>query len=136
MAEIGRIDIATECSLLSSHLSYPREGHFKCALHMMSYLKWKHKCQLFFDPTYPDIDFDTFNDGAEPKKFYGDVTEAITPNATYPIEKAVDIRMWVDSEHAGDKMTRRSRTGYFIFLNTALINWLSKKQATIEGSVF
>ena len=33
-------------------------------------------------------------------------------------------------------MTRKLRTGYFIFLNTALINWLSKKQATIEGSVF
>ena len=33
-------------------------------------------------------------------------------------------------------MTRRLRTGYFIFLNTALINWLSKNQATIEGSVF
>ena len=33
-------------------------------------------------------------------------------------------------------MTRRLRTGYFIFLNTALINWLSKKQATIQGSVF
>ena len=44
--------------------------------------------------------------------------------------------MWVDSDHSGDKMTRRSRTGYFIFLNTALIDWLSKKQATIEGSVF
>ena len=44
--------------------------------------------------------------------------------------------MWVDSDHAGDKITRRSRTGYFIFLNTALINWLGKKQATIEGSVF
>ena len=33
-------------------------------------------------------------------------------------------------------MTRRSRTGYFIFFNTALINWLSKTQATSEGSVF
>ena len=44
--------------------------------------------------------------------------------------------LWVDSDHAGDKVTRRSRTGYFIFLNTTLINWLNKKQATIEGSVF
>ena len=44
--------------------------------------------------------------------------------------------MWVDSDHAGDKTTRRSRTGYLIFMNTALIDWLSKKQATIESSVF
>ena len=33
-------------------------------------------------------------------------------------------------------MTRQSCTGCFIFLNTARIDWLSKKQATIEGSVF
>ena len=33
-------------------------------------------------------------------------------------------------------MTRLSPTGYFIFLNTALIDWLIKKQANIEGSVF
>ena len=44
--------------------------------------------------------------------------------------------MWVDSDHARDKVTRRLRTEYFIFLNTSLINWLSKKQAAIEGSVF
>ena len=67
---------------------------------------------------------------------YGDVTEAIPPNATDQRGKYVDLRMWVDSDHAGYKITRRSRTGYFIFLNTALIDWLSKKQATIEGSVF
>ena len=28
MVEIGIIYIATECSLLSSHLAYPRKGHF------------------------------------------------------------------------------------------------------------
>ena len=104
--------------------------------HMMGYLKWKHNSRLFFDPTYLDIDFDAFNDGAEWKEFYGDVTEAISPNAPDPRVKYADLRMWVDSDHAGYKMTRRSRTGYFIFLNTALINWLSKKQATIEGSLF
>ena len=64
------------------------------------------------------------------------MTKAIPPNAPDPIGKSVDLRMWVDSDHAGEKVTRRSRTGYFIFLNTALINWLSKKQPTIEGSVF
>ena len=35
MVEMGRIDIATECLQLSSHLAYPREGHFESALHMM-----------------------------------------------------------------------------------------------------
>ena len=104
--------------------------------HMMGYLKWKHNSRLFFDSMYPDIDFDTFNDGAEWKTFYGDVTEAIPPNAPDPRGKSVDLRMWVDSDHSGDKVTRRSLTGYFILLNTALINWLSKKQATIETSVF
>ena len=33
-------------------------------------------------------------------------------------------------------MTWRSCTGYFIFLNTVLIDWLRKKQATVEESVF
>ena len=98
---------------------------------MMGYLKWKHNSQLFFDPTYPDIDFDTFNDEAEWKTLYGDVNEAIPPNAPDPRGNSVDLRMGVDSDHSGDKRTRRSRTGYFIFLNTALIDWLSKKQATI-----
>jgi hypothetical protein len=41
-----------------------------------------------------------------------------------------------DSDHAGDKRSRRSRTGFLIFCNMALIDWVSKKQATIETSVF
>ena len=64
------------------------------------------------------------------------MTKDIPPHAPDPRVKSVDLRMWVDSDHAGDKVTRRSHTGYFIFLNNALIRWLSKKQATIEGSVF
>ena len=44
--------------------------------------------------------------------------------------------MFVDSDHAGNKATRRSRTGFMIFMNMALIGWVSKKQATIEGAVF
>jgi hypothetical protein len=44
--------------------------------------------------------------------------------------------MMVNSDHAGDKTTQQSRTGFLIFLNMLLINWLSQKQPTIESSVF
>jgi hypothetical protein len=56
MVELGRIDIATEVSLLSSHLAYPCEGHLETALHIMSYLSQKHNTRLIFDPTYPKTD--------------------------------------------------------------------------------
>jgi hypothetical protein len=38
--------------------------------------------------------------------------------------------------HADDKLTRQSRSGYFIFVNMAPVAWLSKKQAKIESSMF
>ena len=136
MVELGRIDIATELSILSSYLAYPREGHFDAALHCMAYLRDKHNSRLFFDPTYPELDLDSFNDGAAWKDFYGEISEAIPPNAPEPRGKPIDLRMYCDSDHAGDKETRRSRTGYMIFMNLALIAWLSKKQPTVESSVF
>ncbi len=53
-----------------------------------------------------------------------------------PLGKDLDVRMMCDSDHAGDKRTRRLHTGFLIFCNMALIDWVSKKQATIETSVF
>jgi hypothetical protein len=135
MVELGRNDIVTEVSLLSSHLAYPCEGHLKTALHMMSYLSHKHNTQLIFDPTCPKIDmgqFPQFNW----TKFYGDVDEAIPMNMPEPLGKDVDLCMMCDSDHAGDKRTRRSCTGFLIFCNMALIDLVSKKQATIGTSVF
>jgi len=136
MVELGRVDIATECSLLLSHLAYPREGYFECTLNMMGYLKFKHNSCLYFDPPYQEIYFDSFNNGTEWREFYGDITEPIPDNVPDRRDRPVDLCMWVDSDHTGDKEARRSRTGFFIFVNTALINWLSKKQSTIEGSIF
>jgi len=135
MVEIGRVDIATEVSLLSSHLAYPRIGHLLTALHVMGYLKLKHNTRLVFDPTYPEIDMTMFPK-QDWKQFYGDVAEAIPDNMPRPLGKPVDIRMWVDSDHAGEKRTRRSRTGFFIYINMACIDWVSKRQSTIETSVF
>jgi hypothetical protein len=53
-----------------------------------------------------------------------------------PLGKDVDLRMMVDRDHAGDKQIRQSRTGFLIFCNMVLIDWVFKKQPTIETSVF
>jgi hypothetical protein len=50
--------------------------------------------------------------------------------------KEVDLRLFVDSDHAGEQFTRRSRTGFFIYLNMAPIVWFSKRQPTVESSIF
>jgi hypothetical protein len=69
-------------------------------------------------------------------KFYGDVEEAIPVDMPESLGKDVDVRIMCDSDHAGKKRTRHSCTGFFTFCNMALIDWVSKKQATIETSVF
>jgi len=46
------------------------------------------------------------------------------------------MRVYVDSDHAGDLVTRRSRTGFIVFLNNAPIYWSSKKQGSCETSTF
>ena len=90
---------------------------------------------MAFDPTYPKIEMSDFKE-CDWKEFYGDVTEAIPPNAPQARGEEVDLRMHVDGEHAGDKLVWRSRTGFVTFINMALIKWLPKKQPTVETSVF
>jgi hypothetical protein len=133
--ELGRVDITTEVSMLSSHLALPRAGHLVGAFHIFGYLEKKHNARMVFDPTYPTVDADTIltHDWTD---FYGNVQEAVPTNAPDPLGKEVTMRCFVDADHAGDKLSRRSRTGFIIFVNGAPIIWFSKRQATIETSTF
>ncbi len=67
---------------------------------------------------------------------FEDVSEVLPPDMPEPLGKDVDVRMMCDSDHAGEQRTRCSHTGYLIFCNMALIDWVSKRQPTIETSVF
>ena len=136
MVEMGRIDITCEVSMMSSFVAMPREGHLQQLYHMFAYLKSHHNARLVFDPSYPEV-----NDEDFPKKnwsmIYGEsLKEDIPPNAPEPLGMEFVIRAYVDADHAGDKITRRSRTGLVVFLNSSPIYWLSKKQASVETSSF
>jgi hypothetical protein len=133
--ELGRIDIITEVSMLSTYIFLPREGHLEAVFHVFACLGIHHNVMTVFDPTYPSVDMGTFIK-TDCKSMYGDVKEMIPSDDPVYRGKEVDLRLFVDSDHAGEQFTRRSRTGFVIYLNMAPIVWFSKHQPTVESSVF
>jgi hypothetical protein len=133
--ELGRIDIINEVSMLSTYLCLSCEGHLEAVFCVFAYLGLHHNARVVFDPTYPTVDMGTFIN-TDWKSMYGDVKEMIPSDAHVPHGKEVDLRLFVDSDHAGEKFTRRSRTGSVIYLNMAPTVWFSKRHPTVESSVF
>jgi hypothetical protein len=133
--ELGRIDIATEVSMLSTHLAMPREGHLQQVYHIFGYLKAKPKKTLAFDPQHPNIDETRFVK-YDWHDFYRGAQEAIPGDAPKPRGNYVSTHCFVDADHAGNRVTRRSQTGILLFLNRAPIIWYSKRQNTVETSTF
>ena len=70
------------------------------------------------------------------EEFYPGAQEAIPPNMPEPRGKSVSMTTFVDADHAGCKLTRRSHSGVLVFVNRAPILWYSKRQATVEASTF
>ena len=133
MVELGRVDICAEVSMLAAFSAAPRQGHLAAILHLYGYLKKNTKSKLVFDPTHMDHEPHAELDWRD---FYGDIKELVPPDAPVPRGKQVQMTTFVDSDHAGDQLTRRSRTGVLIFLGMAPIAWHSKKQTSIESSSF
>ena len=133
LVELGRIDVATEVSMMSSYNAMPREGHFHAVLHIFAYLQ-------------NNIDYVLLMDCAERgwkelpkhnwKEFYPFASDPEPPNMPKPLGEPVQLTMFVDASHAANVVTRQSRTGVFIFVNCALVMWYSKKQNSIETSSF
>jgi hypothetical protein len=133
--ELGRIDIFVDVSMLSSHLAEPRIGHLQQVLHIFTYLKHHDQSTIVFDPTSVDWDDSQFPE-YEWQELYKDAKEPIPPNAPEPRGNSMQINAFVDANHAGDCLSRRSQTGNLIFLNRAPIIWYSKKQNTVESASF
>lgn len=143
ICEIGRIDILTEISMLSSYCAAPRVGHLHQLFHVFHYLEHHSKSTLVMDPEYANVDISADEERNSPehraglmKELYPDAEEDVPPDMPEPLGRPVEVNVFVDSDHAGDSITRRSRTGIIIFVNKAPILWLSQRQATVESSTF
>jgi len=70
------------------------------------------------------------------KRFYPDAHESIPVNAPVPRGPSVLMTAFVDADHAGDMLTRRSYSGIVIYLMNTPVVWYCKKQNTVEASTF
>jgi hypothetical protein len=135
--ELGRVDILLEVSLLSQYQASPREGHLEQIMHIFAFLKKKPKLSIYLDPSLPNIEYGDFKTNKEDfVKQYRSAEEPMPNDMPKPRGRPVTTTEFVDAPHAANKKTRRSHTGFLLFVNRAPILWYSKRQQTIESSTF
>lgn len=133
--ELGRIDMLAEVASLATHLCAPRIGHLETVYKIFAYLQKHERSTMVFDDLQIEVDEGLFVP-VDWKDFYDVESEELPPNMPTPRGNTVRIVIYVDANHAGNVLTRRSQSGILIFVNNAPIMWLSKKQNTVEAATF
>ena len=138
IVELGRIDICLEVSMMSLHLAMPRKGHLDQVLHIFAYLHKYHNTDLVYDPGDPVVEYDVFERRDWTSSEFGTVQgkEEIPSNMPEPRGLGFTMHVKIDADHASGTITRCSRMGFLVYLNSALIYWWSKKQNSVESSSF
>ena len=135
--ELGRVDVLLETALLSKYQACPRQGHLEQARRIFAYLKQRPKMTLYMNPEPPRIDYSDFKTTREDfLEQYRDAEEQMPHRMPTARGRGVSITAFVDASHASNKKTRKSHTGFIIFVNRAPISWYSKRQQTVEASAF
>jgi hypothetical protein len=78
----------------------------------------------------PDQQFDWCH------SIYGDVEELIPKDAPRPLGKQVTTSTYTDANLYHDRLTGRLVTGILHLCNQTLIDWYTKRQATVETATF
>jgi len=106
-------------------------------MHIFAFLKKKPKVTQYYDPALPKIDYSTFKTNpSDFKEYYRDAEEQLPHNMLKPRGRPVTMMAFVDASFASNKMTRKSHTGYLLFVNRSPVAWYSKRQQTVETSAF
>ena len=83
MIKLGRMDMITEVSSLSSHVVLPREGHIDAVVHVMAHVDQRCNSRLMYNPSYPEIYHSVFKE-CDWSEFYRDAKEVVPLNTPEP----------------------------------------------------
>ena len=135
--ELGRTDILHEVSILSQYQAAPREGYLSDLLHIFGYLKRRPKMSIYVDPSLPNVDYGDFITNLRDfEEYYRDAREQLPYDMPVPRGVGVSITAFVDESFSQNKKTRKSHSGFIIFVNRVSISWFIKRHTTMETSTF
>jgi hypothetical protein len=107
----------------------------EAVLQVFSYLNKHGQSKVVFDPIarYWPNRYWTHTDW---KDFYPGAVEQLSYDMLIPLGKPIQMNMFCDASHASDLVTRRSTTGFIIYLCGTPVVWYSKHYNTVESSTF
>ena len=93
---------------------------------------------MVFDPTVPDINESDFELKYWIASEFGHIEGQEAKPSNMPESRGMGftIRAKVEAYHYGDSITRISRKGYLVYLNSSFMYWISKKQIFFESLSF
>ncbi|KAL5569251.1 hypothetical protein UlMin_025826 [Ulmus minor] len=109
---LSRPDITFAVHKLSQFMAQPRLPHLKAVHHLLRYLKSNPGQGLFFSSS-SSLQLRAFSDAAS---------------------SSLKLKAFSDSDWGSCLDTRRSVTGFCIFIGDSLVSWKAKKQTTVSRS--
>lgn len=123
--------------MMLSHSALLQEGHLLHEYHIFAYLKCHHNVEMVINPTDPTIDLLLFKQKDWTTSEMSQCQkEAIPTDAPNPRGQRSTLRVFVDADNATNTITIKSQTGFLVYLNSAPVYWLSKKQTSVKTSSF
>ena len=103
--------------MLLSHQALPREGHLAQTLHTFAYLDKLHDAEMIFNSTEWNIPPGEFKKQDWTNSIYSceGFQEEMPNDIPKSLSESMHLSVFVDSDHAGDQVTRRSRTVLLYF---------------------
>ena len=134
----GRFDINYAVSSLSRYAVAPREGHLSLARKIFGYLRKYPKRGYVVNPKPPtiDIEYEVIETKTDFGNQYHYFKEELDPRFPPPLLMELDINIFVDADHAHDKVTGRSITGILAFVGSTPTVWSSKRKTAVQTSTF
>ena len=109
---LGRFDIAYAVNTLSRYSAAPREGHLKALMRVFGYLDTHPNGRIIIDTNLHDKSQYTPARCKAWDELYPNAKEDLPDKMPTPKGKQIKLTVFVDANHARDKVTRRSVTVY------------------------